>query len=84
MQGTERTPLLICFLIHLLYLVIRVYTPGLCTWAQAFSQDNTPARIHLPLTNGPPGSPLGKERGVMEALDPAGTQGIGGPRMPTL
>ena len=31
-----------------------------------------------------PRVPLGKERGVTEALDPAGTQGIGGPRMPTL
>lgn len=58
--GPRRAPLLICLLIHLLYLVTRVYTPGFCTLAQAFSQDKTPARIHPSSTSqasGPPESP---------------------------
>lgn len=60
MQRPEQALLLIWFLIHLLYLVTRMYTPGFCALAQAFSQDITPARIHLSSTsqaNGPPGSP---------------------------
>lgn len=59
-RGPERAPLPICVLIHLLYLVTREYTPGFCDLAQALSQDNTPARIHLSSTsqaNGPPASP---------------------------
>lgn len=59
-QGPEGARLLMWFLIHLLYLVTRVYTPGFWALAQAFSQDNTPARIHLSSTSqasGPPESP---------------------------
>lgn len=65
LRGPDSAPRLICSLIHMVYLVMRVYTLRFGTLAQAFSHENTPARIHLPSTsqaNGPPGSPWRRQR----------------------
>lgn len=81
LQGPSCAPWLTWSLIHMVYLVIRVYTLRFGTVAQAFSHENTPARIHLPSisqANGPPGSPWRRQR------TDRGSAGTKGPTMPTL
>lgn len=81
LQGPDSAPWLTCSLIHMVYLVMRVYTLRFGTLAQASSHENTPARIHLPSisqANGPPGSPWRRQR------TDRGSAGTKGPTMPTL